>query len=289
MNFFRFHIGDYAAATAHLTFVEDAAFMRLLRIYYRDEKPLPADLKAVQRLAGARSKEERDAVATVLEEFFELRDTGWHNKRCDEEIAAAQDAQGDAEERRAHERERKRRYRQRRRELFEDLRALGIVPPFDTPMDELEAMLSRGTGAGQGRGQGRGRPESGTANHPPDTIQEQVIGGLKASTEISERATLEARACLLMKQAGCFHVNPSHPELIAAIAEGVTPEALADTVREGIEAGKVRPFAWAIATARGRHAAGTTAPPPGGEHGRSGESLADQALRRLTVIEAGHA
>lgn len=87
MNYYEHHIGDYAQATAHLSFVEDAAYSRLIRKYYAEEKPLPADLKAVQRLVGARTKEERQAVADILDEFFELEADGWHNKRCDAEIA----------------------------------------------------------------------------------------------------------------------------------------------------------------------------------------------------------
>lgn len=87
MNYYEHHIGDYAQATAHLSFIEDAAYSRLIRKYYAEEKPMPADLKAVQRLVGARTKEERQAVADILEEFFELEPDGWHNKRCDAEIA----------------------------------------------------------------------------------------------------------------------------------------------------------------------------------------------------------
>jgi hypothetical protein len=65
-----------------------------------------------------------------------------------------------------------------------------------------------------------------------------------------------------MKEAGCgAGVNPSHVDLVAALAEGVAPEVLADTVREGIAAGKTSPFRWAIAVARGRHKTGA-APPP---------------------------
>lgn len=89
MNFYKHHIGDYAQATAHLSFVEDAAYSRLLRKYYAEEKPLPADLKAVQRLVGARTREEREAVETVLGEFFDLQADGWHNKRADAELARA--------------------------------------------------------------------------------------------------------------------------------------------------------------------------------------------------------
>jgi pyocin large subunit-like protein len=63
-------------------------------------------------------------------------------------------------------------------------------------------------------------------------------------------------ACRLMREAGCMTTNPSHPDLIAALAEGVTPEALADTVREALQLGKPKPFPWAIATARGRQEEG---------------------------------
>ena len=87
MNHFPLHIGDYAEATGHLTFVEDSAYLRCIRKYYSTEKPLPTDIKAVQRLVGARSKDELQAVETVLNEFFALADDGWHNARCDAELA----------------------------------------------------------------------------------------------------------------------------------------------------------------------------------------------------------
>lgn len=86
MNYFEHHIGDYSQATAHLSFIEDAAYSRLIRKYYAEEKNLPVDIKSVQRLVGARTKEEREAVANVLDEFFILEADGWHNKRCDSEI-----------------------------------------------------------------------------------------------------------------------------------------------------------------------------------------------------------
>lgn len=86
MNYYEHHIGDYAEATSHLSFVEDAAYARCIRKYYSSEQPLPPDIKAVQRLVGARTREERQAVETVLKEFFDLRQDGWHNRRCDEEL-----------------------------------------------------------------------------------------------------------------------------------------------------------------------------------------------------------
>jgi len=93
MNYYEHHIGDYAEATAHLTFIEDATYSRLIRKYYATEKPLPADVKIVQRLINARSKEEKNAVISVLNEFFNLTDDGWRQERCDHEIARFKDRQ----------------------------------------------------------------------------------------------------------------------------------------------------------------------------------------------------
>jgi uncharacterized protein YdaU (DUF1376 family) len=88
VNFYKHHLGDYDAATAHLSWDEDQAYTRLLRLYYRTEKPIPTDTGEACRLTRARTTPQRHAVEVVLREFFELRDTGWHNKRADEELAA---------------------------------------------------------------------------------------------------------------------------------------------------------------------------------------------------------
>ena len=87
MNYYEHHIGDYIKATAHLSMLEDAAYRRLIDAYYTKGSPLPADCKTCYRLARATSKPERDAVDTILHEFFILEEDGWHNSRCDAEIA----------------------------------------------------------------------------------------------------------------------------------------------------------------------------------------------------------
>lgn len=86
MHYFKLHINDYAQATAHLTLIEDAVYTRLLRKYYADEKPLPADVERLQRLVGARSREEKAAVQTVLAEFFFRDGDFFRNKRADDEL-----------------------------------------------------------------------------------------------------------------------------------------------------------------------------------------------------------
>lgn len=89
MNYYPHHLGDYDGATAHLSWDEDMAYSRLLRAYYRREKPIPADPGETYRLVRAITPAQKKAVSTVLEEFFYEGDDGWHNKRADEEIAKA--------------------------------------------------------------------------------------------------------------------------------------------------------------------------------------------------------
>lgn len=87
MNYYEHHLGDFMRDTAHLTMVEECAYRRLLDAYYIRERALPGDLRECCKLARATSKPERDAVAYVLREFFELREDGHHQGRADKEIA----------------------------------------------------------------------------------------------------------------------------------------------------------------------------------------------------------
>jgi uncharacterized protein YdaU (DUF1376 family) len=89
VNFYKHHIGDYAKDTEHLTWDEDHAYTRLMRVYYRDERPLPLEVGKVVRLVRAQSPTQKAAVETVLNEFFSKESDGWHNKRCDREIGQA--------------------------------------------------------------------------------------------------------------------------------------------------------------------------------------------------------
>jgi uncharacterized protein YdaU (DUF1376 family) len=91
VNYYKRHIGDYAAATRHLSLLEHGVYCLMLDVYYTTEKPLPADERALFRLVGARSEEERDAVKTILAEFFLTEPDGFHQTRCDEEIAEKQE------------------------------------------------------------------------------------------------------------------------------------------------------------------------------------------------------
>lgn len=87
VNYYRRHIGDYLRDTSHLSLLEHGVYTRLLDIYYTRESAIPADQAA--RLIGARTKEEREAVERVLEEFFARDGDLWVQQRCEREIATA--------------------------------------------------------------------------------------------------------------------------------------------------------------------------------------------------------
>jgi len=85
MNYYSFHIGDYASHTRHLSLLEDLAYRRLIDVYYLSEKPFVGSPADIAKEIGMMS--EIEEVYYVLTKFFESTEYGYINKRCDEEIA----------------------------------------------------------------------------------------------------------------------------------------------------------------------------------------------------------
>lgn len=271
MNYYEHHIGDYAEATAHLSFSEDAAYSRLIRKYYASEKPLPVDLKAVQRLVGARTKEEREAVSTVLEEFFELQDDGWHNNRCDKEVSRYKEGDAEREQKCANEKERMRRHREERSHLFAELRGIGMTPKWDTPVTQLREMLKRAcnapatrTGTEQERTcnvpeteieakQECTRNALATANQTPDTNTQTPDTNTHISKDTQESVpTRTGAVCVALQSEGLASVNPSHPELLALLENGAEIQEFVSAARIAREKGKG--FAYVIGVVKGQRA-----------------------------------
>ena len=82
MHYYQFHIGDYRAATTHLTWSEDLAYRRLLDMYYDTERFIPTDVEQVSR----RIRCDVQDIQTVLHDFFTLTPDGWKHERCEKEI-----------------------------------------------------------------------------------------------------------------------------------------------------------------------------------------------------------
>lgn len=165
MNYYPFHIGDFAAHTSHLSWEEDIAYRRMLDWYYLNEKALPLDAAKVARLI--RMPKSLPAIQVVLDEFFVKSGDGWHNKRADQELTAMLAKQEQQATKDEHEADRMRRYRERRAAMFAALRAVQVVPAWDIPMKELQRLYDMHCNA----------PET-------DLQREQVVSGNAPATAI---------------------------------------------------------------------------------------------------------
>jgi uncharacterized protein YdaU (DUF1376 family) len=237
VNYFELHLGDYAEATQHLTLVEDGVYGRLLRKYYATEKPLPTDVGAVQRLIGAKSKEERAAVQSVLDDFFDLRDDGWHNKRADEEIAAFQEGEPEREVKKGNEDLRLKRHREERAALFRRLNAVGQHASWNTPIKDLRDLVAKVCGDEPATGTTKPATPPATATatpatatqtpapstHLPDTTS-QTPGIKPPGDDPAPVPTPVGAVGLALRKAGMPAVNTAHPTLLALLEAGVTVE-----------------------------------------------------------------
>jgi uncharacterized protein YdaU (DUF1376 family) len=79
MHYYQFNIGDYRAATAHLSNEEDLAYRRLLDMYYDTENQIPLDTQWVAK----RLRLDTEVVISVLQDMFKLTEVGWHHGRCE--------------------------------------------------------------------------------------------------------------------------------------------------------------------------------------------------------------
>lgn len=139
MNYYERHIGDYLKDTAHLSLLEHGVYGRLLDVYYTREGAIPQ--AQVERLIGARTKDERAALAAVLEEFFTPVDGMLHNSRCDSEIAKYSAGEPEREVKKANEDNRLKRHRDERAALFKALTDAGQHAPWNIGMQDLRALV----------------------------------------------------------------------------------------------------------------------------------------------------
>lgn len=186
MNYYDHHIRDYDAATAHLSWDEDMAYSRLLRWYYRKEKPIPADLPEACRQVRATSKIQRDAVKAVLEEFFELREDGWHQDKCDDAIATYHAREPEREAKKKNEDTRLARHRAERTELFGIINAAGVHRSWNAPISELRELVAQL----QGR-----QPETQSTNPATQTHEPATRPATAPATPATDLPRLPMGTC----------------------------------------------------------------------------------------------
>ena len=280
MNYYEHHLGDYLRDTVHLTMLEDGAYRRLLDAYYIKECALPKALRDICRLVRAASKPERDAVHTVLTEFFDDTPEGWRQRRCDAEIRRFKDKAPDREARRENERDRQRRTRERRKQLFNDLREHGIVPAYDASMAELQSIAKRlsapelsldenvtNTATTAPPPVTRDAP----ASHSPVTSHQNPDKEIENTHAPVYQAHVSpaAEVCIALKHTGIGHVNPGDPRLLALLARGATVSNFVAAATGASD--KRNPFAYLLATVEGQltEAASIAARPRAAIHPRA--------------------
>ena len=87
MHYYQINIKDFRAGTANMSRLERWIYRDLLDVYYDTEQPLTLDLDKLCREIGARSAEDRAAVAEALDYKFVKTEAGYRHERCEEEIA----------------------------------------------------------------------------------------------------------------------------------------------------------------------------------------------------------
>ncbi len=228
MNYYEHHLRDYEADTAHLTWDQDMAYTRLIRWYYRKERPIPSDIKEACRLMRASSKAQRDAVANVLDEFFELRDDGWHHHTCDDVIAAFRSGEPEREAKKKNEETRLARHRKERSELFSIINAAGFHLPWNAPIKEVRELAERISKASviEHETHAATAPETApatpaTATQTPDTRHQytntQVVGNQPLIGDAdADNATRVGAICKKLRQIGIDAAPhlPAWPDLL---------------------------------------------------------------------------
>jgi uncharacterized protein YdaU (DUF1376 family) len=98
MHTYTRHLGDYAKDTRQLSLTEHGAYNVLMDWCYSTERALPADEKMLFRLCSAFTKEEQQAVLSVINQFFQQTPDGWVQKRIEQELIKAHEKRGKAKD-----------------------------------------------------------------------------------------------------------------------------------------------------------------------------------------------
>ena len=197
MNYYERHIGDYLKDTAHLSLLEHGVYGRLLDVYYSREGAIPVD--QAERLIGARSKEERAALAAVLDEFFAVDAGALRHERCERELA---------------------RFRDKKRKASASANARWNKPKEDIERnaDAMRTHTERNAEA----------MLPVTSNQTPDTRHQEDYGAKAPASSAGAGAQAAAdfvpspagKVCMALKACGIWPVDPLNQRLLTLLAAG---------------------------------------------------------------------
>ena len=79
MYYYQHHIGDFIKDTSRLTDTQSMAYLRLMWLYYEQEKPLENDTAVLAFKIGT----DVQTIELLLKSYFKLDANEWHQTRCD--------------------------------------------------------------------------------------------------------------------------------------------------------------------------------------------------------------
>lgn len=229
MNYYKRHIGDYMKDASHLSLLEHGVYMRLLDVYYTRESAIPVDQAA--RLIGARSKDEKEALAVVAGEFFKAVDGFYVQTRCDFEISAMQ----------------------QKAETNREVGKRGGRPKKVTTL--VSESVDSGNPEITQTVSFFNPNETLATSHKPITNNQEDKDALPAQPPDvpdgpARAVSVASSVCMAMKAVGMASVNPSSPDLKALIDHGADIGLFVEVARAAVKKGKG--FAYALATVKGQ-------------------------------------
>ncbi len=247
---------------------------------------LPAQDNRLCKLAGLEEAPAkwRKVRAVALHGFVECSDGRLYHPVIADQALIAWEKRAEFIAERGNSTERKRRDRDERKAMFDALRAVGLVPPWDTKKDALRQLHAEHvtppvtppvTVTGHDPG------------HAPVTVTETAKTGRdgtviqnqdteRAAPTVAARSlddeppgtsgqqpTAAGRVCRAMRQAGLQAVNPGDPRLAALLDQGITEAEFVGVAAEAVGGGKG--WAWVLTVVQRRRAdAAAIAIAPGG-------------------------
>lgn len=218
MNFYKHYIGDFQRDTGHLSLTERGAYLSLMHHYYATEKPLPNNIDALCRIAGAVSPIERKAVKAVIG-FFEVVDSGLMHSRIEAEIQKAGE-QANTNRDIALAREAKRRAAKEAKINHED----STNRADNVPRNEHE----------------------NSTNHTPDTRHQLKPNEETHTVEdcnVHERTQIGIVCAAIkiqfdLQNKSLTDMSQSNPTLIALVDAGATEDEFVDAAKKAASSGK---------------------------------------------------
>lgn len=254
MNYYEHHLGDYARDTGHLSMMEHGAYRLLLDCYYSTGCGIPE--RKAHRWARARTKDERAAVDVVLEEFFELEDGLWINRRAQREIAQAQAKFDTARE------NGKKGGRPPKQAAAPGEPEQAPPDPAQEPNKPNQPTESKPTGFDLETKKEPGGFENETktkAHQTPDTKHQTPDTSNQTHTQTDpvfpSTAQTQAKAtavCLALRAEGISSTNSAHPDLLALLEDRAEVQEFVSAARLAIERGKG--FSYVLGVVKGMRA-----------------------------------